>query len=241
MRVCAGVCLCLWELPKMGHTFSTSFVWQAARASQVSEQSERREEKKHPEGLQVGVVHDQGAIPARATSGAAGFDVCSVDDVCIPPWSRAVVNTGTKLVMPDNIYMNDSQVVMFATLKGRSGLAKRGIDVHTGTIDCDYRGLVKAIVINNTNEEFKIKVGDRIAQLIFGMALVPIMVSLNRIEETDETTRGDGGFGSTGVGVTPVASVAPVEPVQPAQPVAVNIVQAEEGEGEDTECADEKV
>jgi dUTP pyrophosphatase len=212
----------------MGHTLSTSFVWQATRA-QVSEESERREEEKRSEGLQVGVVHDQGALPVRATSGAAGFDVCSAEDVSIAPWSRALVNTGTKLVMPNNIDVKDSQVVMFATLKGRSGLAKRGIDVHPGTIDCDYRGLVKAVVINNTEEEFKIKKGDRIAQLIFGMALVPIMVSLNRVEEADETARGEGGFGSTGVDEE---SVAPVEPEGPVEPVAVNIVQAEEEGGD---------
>jgi len=153
--------------------------------------------------LQIGVTHLLD-IPSRTTTGAAGFDVSASEQITIAPRSRAIVGTGVKLVMPPKVY-EDEQVVMYATLKGRSGLATRGIDVHQGTIDCDYRGEIKAIVINNTDTEFEIHAGDRIAQLIFGMALVPQIIQLHDAEHAAPTQRGERGFGSTGIGVARVA------------------------------------
>lgn len=189
----------------MGSAMSTSFVWANRHNSYPSEEREDRYDDENSGNgssgahrLEVGATHALD-LPCRATTEAAGFDVCASEQTVIAPRSREMVGTGLKLAMPSKVYSEDRQVVMFATLKGRSGLAKRGIDIHTGTIDCDYRGELKVIVINNTDREFEVHAGDRIAQLIFGMALVPDLVSLDDVSAAHPTQRGNGGFGSTGV------------------------------------------
>jgi dUTP pyrophosphatase len=128
-------------------------------------------------------------LPAYATVGAAGMDVVAAEDVTLPPGARHAVATGFALAIPPG---HEVQV------RPRSGLAlKHGISLANtpGTIDSDYRGELKIIMINLANEDFAIARGDRIAQLV----LVP--VTLARWEEVDgldETSRGEGGFGSTG-------------------------------------------
>ena len=83
--------------------------------------------------------------------------------------------------------------------RARSGLTSKGIEAFHGTIDADYRGEVIVMLKNTTNQEFVVKKGDRIAQLIFSIALGPNMIDYEDIETAFETTRGTGGFGSTGV------------------------------------------
>jgi dUTP pyrophosphatase len=179
----------------MGQTISNSFVWRRGGEAAVDGRDGGKED---PRRLEVGVSHLLD-VPSRTTAGAAGFDLSSTEQVTIPPRQRACVSTGVKLAMPSNVYAGDEQVVMYATLKGRSGLAKKGIDVHTGTIDCDYRGEIKAIVINNTDQFFSIEPGDRVAQLVFGLAIVPDLIPCDDVAESAPTQRGEGGFGSTGV------------------------------------------
>lgn len=130
--------------------------------------------------------------PTYQSIHAAGADIkAEIDkDIIVKPLQRVVVPTGIYLEIPEGYE---------AQVRPRSGLAaKHGITVlnSPGTIDSDYRGEVRVILINLSDEEFIIKDGERIAQMI----IAPI-VQANFIKEKalSDTTRGHGGFGSTGI------------------------------------------
>ena len=136
------------------------------------------------------LVHGEGLpLPAYATDGAAGMDIVSAEDVALAPGCRHAVATGISVAIPDGFEIQ---------VRPRSGLAiKHGISVPNapGTIDCDYRGEVKVILINHGDETFAVSRGDRIAQLV----LAPVtQATWVEVETLDETDRGSGGFGSTG-------------------------------------------
>ena len=123
------------------------------------------------------------------TDGDAGADICSAEDVVIPPGERRVIKTGVHIKMPKG---------MEAQVRDRSGLAaKYGITVLAGTIDSGYIGEIKVVLLNTDKEnEFKIEKGDRIAQLVFSIFC---KADFNLTEILEDTERGSGGFGSTGV------------------------------------------
>lgn len=134
--------------------------------------------------------HGQGLdLPAYATQGAAGMDVVSAEDVTINPGARHAVATGLAVAIPPGFEIQ---------VRPRSGLAlEHGITVPNtpGTIDSDYRGELKVILINHGTDPFAVRRGDRVAQLV----LAPVtQASWLSVDELDETARGDGGFGSTG-------------------------------------------
>ena len=134
--------------------------------------------------------HGEGLdLPAYATAGAAGMDVVSAEAVTIAPGGRHAVATGLAMAIPPGFEIQ---------VRPRSGLAlKHGITVPNtpGTIDSDYRGELKVILINHGAEPFAIQRGDRVAQLV----LDPVTrASWLAVDELDETERGTGGFGSTG-------------------------------------------
>ena len=128
-------------------------------------------------------------LPGYATAGAAGMDVVSAEDLTLAAGARHAVATGLSVAIPPGYEIQ---------VRPRSGLAlKHGISVPNspGTIDSDYRGELKVILINHGSEAFEIRRGDRIAQLV----LAPVtQASWLEVEELDETARGEGGFGSTG-------------------------------------------
>lgn len=128
-------------------------------------------------------------LPAYATPGAAGMDVVAAEDITLAPGARHAVATGFSLAIPEGYEIQ---------VRPRSGLAlKHGITVPNtpGTIDSDYRGELKVILINHGAEPFPIHRGDRIAQLV----LAPVtLAAWQEVAELDETARGAGGFGSTG-------------------------------------------
>ncbi len=128
-------------------------------------------------------------LPAYATEGAAGMDVVSAEDVTLPPGGRHAVATGLSFAIPHGYEVQ---------VRPRSGLAlKHGITVPNtpGTIDSDYRGELKVILINHGAEAFDIRRGDRVAQLV----LAPVTrASWVEADELDATMRGESGFGSTG-------------------------------------------
>jgi dUTP pyrophosphatase len=129
-------------------------------------------------------------LPTHATAGAAGADIVSAEDTTIQPGGILAVATGIALAIPEGY---EGQV------RPRSGLAlKHGVTVLNapGTIDADYRGEVKVILINHGPEPFRIARGDRIAQLVVA-AVAP--VAFERVDVLPDTARGAGGFGSTGV------------------------------------------
>ena len=128
-------------------------------------------------------------LPAYATDGAAGMDVVSAEDVAIAPGARHAVATGLSMAIPAGYEIQ---------VRPRSGLAlKHGITVPNtpGTIDSDYRGELKVILINHGPDIFDIRRGDRVAQLVVSPV---IQGSWHEVEELDDTARGQGGFGSTG-------------------------------------------
>ena len=128
-------------------------------------------------------------LPTYATDGAAGMDVVAAEAVTLKPGQRHAVATGLAVAIPDGYEIQ---------VRPRSGLAlKHGISVPNtpGTIDSDYRGELKVIMINHGTEDFPIARGDRIAQLV----LAPVtQAQWDEVEELDDTARGSGGFGSTG-------------------------------------------
>jgi dUTP pyrophosphatase len=131
-------------------------------------------------------------LPAYATSGSAGMDIRAMLDqsVSLQPLERKLVPTGLFIELPEGYE---------AQIRPRSGLAiKQGITcLNTpGTIDSDYRGELKVILINLSNEPQVINDGDRIAQMIIAKTE---RAGLFLVQQLNETVRGEGGFGHTGV------------------------------------------
>ncbi len=130
-------------------------------------------------------------LPAYETASSAGMDLRAfVDaDVVLKPFERKLIPTGLYIELPDGYE---------AQIRPRSGLAiKSGITVlnSPGTIDADYRGEIKVILINLSQEDFTIKSGERICQMVIAKHEKAEFVEVNEISET---VRGAGGFGHTG-------------------------------------------
>ena len=134
--------------------------------------------------------HGEGLpLPAYATAHAAGMDVVSAEDLDLQPGERHAVATGLRIAIPEGYEVQ---------VRPRSGLAlKHGITVPNtpGTIDADYRGELKVIMINHGTEPFPVRRGERIAQLV---PAAVTQAEWQEVDELDETVRGEGGFGSTG-------------------------------------------
>ena len=143
--------------------------------------------------MQVKIVnHSSNALPAYETAGSAGMDLRAwlPEPVTLKPLERALIPTGLHIELP---------VGYEAQVRPRSGLAaKHGISVlnSPGTIDADYRGEIKVILVNLSNDTFVINSGDRIAQMVIARHERAEFVEA---ESLTETTRGAGGFGHTGV------------------------------------------
>ncbi|WP_240941596.1 dUTP diphosphatase [Paenibacillus sp. HB172176] len=131
-------------------------------------------------------------LPKKMSELAAGFDLQAAvaEPIDLQPGERMLVPTGFAMAMPSDLE---------AQIRPRSGLAyKHGITClnSPGTIDADYRGEVKVLLVNLGNAPFTITRGERIAQMVFGV--VP-SVRIEEAEELPDTIRGAGGFGHTGV------------------------------------------
>ena len=128
-------------------------------------------------------------LPGYQSEGAAGIDLCANEDFELAPGERRMVATGVKVAIPAGF---EGQV------RPRSGLASRlglGMVNSPGTIDSDYRGEIKVILINLGDADIRLGRGERIAQLVICPVLKVRFEVVNRLEET---SRGEGGFGSTG-------------------------------------------
>lgn len=135
--------------------------------------------------------HGEGLdLPAYATTGAAGMDVVSAEDVTIPPGGRHAVGTGLSFAIPAGFEIQ---------VRPRSGLAIRhGISMvnSPGTIDSDYRGELMILLINHGQEDFVVRRGDRIGQIVLARY---VHAAWQIVAALDQTDRGSGGLGSTGV------------------------------------------
>eukprot|EP01031_Cornospumella_fuschlensis_P033825 gene33826-40926_t len=142
--------------------------------------------------MQVKKLTDLAILPTRGSAFAAGFDLSSAYDVVVPRRGKAICKTDLAIAIPPNTY---------ARIAPRSGLAvKNFIDVGAGVVDYDYRGNVGVVLFNHAEEDFVVKRGDRIAQLILERIC---MAEVEEVEELASTDRGAGGFGSTGVAGEP--------------------------------------
>lgn len=144
--------------------------------------------------LKISVVsHSDLPLPKHETMQAAGVDLRAnlSEAVVIKPMERKLIGTGLHMELPDGYE---------AQIRPRSGLAyKQGLTVlnSPGTIDADYRGEIKVLLVNLSNEEATINHGDRIAQMI----VAPYQrIELSTTDQLSDTHRGSGGYGSTGKG-----------------------------------------
>lgn len=134
-------------------------------------------------------LKDNATLPTYMTNGSSGLDLYSAEEKIIPPGKWEVISTGIAVEIP---YGYEGEV------RSRSGIAKdHGIFVlnSPGTIDSDYRGEVKVILMNLGEESFKVNIGDRIAQLVISPV---VKAEVLEVEELSNTERNAGGFGHTG-------------------------------------------
>ena len=132
--------------------------------------------------------HGEGLpVPLYGSEHAVGLDVVAAESLTLEPGGRHAVATGFAVAIPHGYEIQ---------VRSRSGTAVRnGITCLTGTIDSDYRGEVKVVLVNLGAEPFEIVRGERIAQLVPAPVL---RAAFEEVGDLDETVRGDGGFGSTG-------------------------------------------
>lgn len=140
--------------------------------------------------LKVKKINEKAVLPSYAHPGDAGLDLYSVEEKILKKGERALIKTGITIELPSN---TEAQV------RPRSGLAlKHGISLvnSPGTIDEGYRGEIGIIVINHGEEDFKIDIGMKIAQMV----IKPILtVEVEEVEALESSQRNMGGFGSTGI------------------------------------------
>jgi dUTP pyrophosphatase len=144
------------------------------------------------EKIEVKIVREDGVkLPKYMTEGASGMDVCAYMEkpVMLKSLGRDLIPTGIKMEIP---YGYEVQI------RPRSGLAiKHGITLLNtpGTIDSDYRGEIKIIVVNLSGEDYEIQPGERIAQMVLQKVY---QMKFTEVENLEETSRSGGGFGHTG-------------------------------------------
>ncbi|WP_120890416.1 dUTP diphosphatase [Helicobacter pylori] len=140
--------------------------------------------------IKIQKIHPNALIPEYQTEGSSGFDLHAVEEVTIKPYSVGLVKIGICLSL---------EVGYELQVRTRSGLALNHqvmVLNSPGTVDNDYRGEIKVILANLSDKDFKVQVGDRIAQ---GVIQKTYKAEFIECERLDETSRGSGGFGSTGV------------------------------------------
>lgn len=143
---------------------------------------------KMSEIMQVKKLSEFAILPVRGSKYAAGFDLAAAYDTIVPSRGKTIVKTDLAIAIPLGTY---------ARIAPRSGLAvKNFIDTGAGVVDYDYRGSVGVVLFNHSEQDFEIKRGDRVAQLILEKIS---MADIVEVDELDDTERGERGYGSTGV------------------------------------------
>ena len=142
--------------------------------------------------IKVKKINELAKIPFRANPTDAGADLFSVVEETIPPLTRKLIKTGISIEIPESTLKS-----YYGRIAPRSGLAyKNGIDVMAGVIDSSYRGEIGVVLFNSDqNQEYKINIGDRIAQIIIEDHY---NFDFEEVSNLSESNRGQSGFGSTG-------------------------------------------
>jgi len=137
--------------------------------------------------VKVKKLKEKAILPSYAHVGDAGLDLFSVEDCVVPARKRGLVSTGIAMELPEGY---------FASIRGKSGLAlKKGISILGGVIEHTYRGEYGVIILNTGDEDFLIRAGDKIAQVV----IAPVdTAEVFEVGDLNESVRGDGAFGSTG-------------------------------------------
>lgn len=139
------------------------------------------------EQLQFKKLSENAVLPTRGSAEAAGLDLYSSESGVVPAHGFATIKTGVAVAVPPGYY---------ARIASRSGLSsKHGIFTLAGVVDSDYRGEVMCVLANHGSEDYSINSGDRIAQMVIEVIIMPEPIF---VDDLSDTARGDGGLGSTG-------------------------------------------
>lgn len=158
-------------------------------AAVVEQQEQQPKKQKLNDQLKVYKRSENATLPTKGSALAAGYDIYASAEALIPAQGQGLVSTDISIIVPIGTY---------GRVAPRSGLTvKHGISTGAGVIDADYRGEVKVALFNHSKEDFEIKKGDRIAQLVLEKIVNADIVEIEQ-SELDNTSRGEGGFGSTG-------------------------------------------
>lgn len=131
-------------------------------------------------------------LPTRAYKLDSGLDLFLDQDVELQPLQRILASTGVAIELPESLR---DEYTYEATIRPKSGLSSKGLYVALGTIDNEYTGELKVVLINLTNEIMKFKQGQKIAQLVMQKVYLPEVIEVEELKITD---RNEKGFGSSG-------------------------------------------
>lgn len=134
-------------------------------------------------------LHPNAVIPSRANPCDAGYDLTACEESTIPAHGWCLVPTGISIQIPGDCY---------ARVAPRSGLSTKGLTVGAGVVDSGYRGEVKVLLFNHNVNDYHVKAGDRVAQMILERIYTPSEWKEVTVEELSTSHRGTAGFGSTG-------------------------------------------
>ena len=142
----------------------------------------------HKVRMECKVVHEDAILPSRRRNTDAAYDVYSIEDATVPPHGMKNINTGVIVTAPPGYYI---------TVEARSSLGKIGIIPMRGIIDATYTGELMVILTNQTNDEYHVHKGDRIAQIILNEQLHMDFVEVDEFS-AEYNKRGTQGWGSSG-------------------------------------------
>jgi len=138
--------------------------------------------------LECKIVHEKGQLPYRKRTSDAGYDVHSVENVIIEAHAVANIDTGIIVSPPEDTYY---------TIEGRSSVFSDGVTPYRGIIDGTYQGLLKVMLVNNSNVPYNVREGDRIAQLVLHKIIHADFMVVNEFSPV-QNGRADNGWGSSG-------------------------------------------
>lgn len=143
--------------------------------------------------IKIKKLTEKAIIPKKAHDSDAGWDLFSIEEKIIPAQSQEAIHTGISIELPN---LNEENRDIYVRIAPRSGLSvKSGIDVFAGVVDRGYTGELIICLYNSSKKDFKVNIGDKIAQMI------PTIIYKSELEEVtdiNESTRGNNGFGSSG-------------------------------------------
>jgi len=137
--------------------------------------------------IKIKKLNAEAKIPCYAHEGDAGMDLFSCEDIILKPNERKWISTGISIALPEGYV---------SLVWDKSGIAGKGLTTLGGVLDAGYRGEYKILILNISDQNYNIKKGEKIAQILIQKVE---KAEIKEVEKLDKTSRGHGGFGSTGV------------------------------------------